>query len=379
VFWRIIRTLIHMRAARRFAWGVAALAAISGRVAAAQTLDQRQADRIEQALRQEGDAVVALADAAAGGRPLPSDFALSWHNDFLKARTGTFIPFVVGITRVEGRPAAALLYVRAARHQADDTDDRRPRMRRGDATGDVAVYPFEEIYPVDLAVEKTEPVRVTRGFSLGPGEYDLTVVVRERDREDERGRRRLASVVRHVLRVPDFSRPDLTTSSVMLADGLTVLREPPPPSEQARRPYVIGTRDIQLAADAVFRRSEELIVVFLVYNPTVTPEKHFDLEVEYHFFRKSSAGTGGEEPSVAVPKGLTVLPGERYFNRTEPQRFNPVVLGAEFDPTSGQPVMAGQGVSLAGFRDGDYRLSITVRDRVSGRTIERDVTFSVRS
>ena len=36
----------------------------------------------------------------------------------------------------------------------------------------------------------------------------------------------------------------------------------------------------------MFRRSEELIVVFLVYNPMVTTERQFDVKVEYHFFRK---------------------------------------------------------------------------------------------
>ena len=82
--------------------------------------------------------------------------------------------------------------------------------------------------------------------------------------------------------------------------------------------------------------------------------------MEYHFFRKSAAG-------------------EAYFNRTEPQRFNPIILGPQFDPSSGQPVMAGQGVPLAGFQDGEYRLAITVTDHVSGRRLARDVSFSVRS
>jgi hypothetical protein len=41
--------------------------------------------------------------------------------------------------------------------------------------------------------------------------------------------------------------------------------------------------------------------------------------------------------------------------------------------------MAGQGVPLAGFREGEYRLAIRVTDLVSGRSIERHVTFSVQS
>jgi hypothetical protein len=117
----------------------------------------------------------------------------------------------------------------------------------------------------------------------------------------------------------------------------------------------------------------------LVYNPSINQAKHFDLEVEYHFFRKSRVGSQPEDPPAGVPPGVAELPGERYFNRTESQRFNPQTLGAQFDPGSGQPVMAGQGVPLGGFPEGDYRLSIKVTDLVSGRSISRDVTFTVRS
>ncbi len=98
--------------------------------------------------------------------------------------------------------------------------------------------------------------------------------------------------------------------------------------------------------------------------------------MEYHFFRKSRAGEEGPGPSA--PAGVAALPGERYFNRTEPQRFNPVILGPNFDPAAGQPVLAGQGVPLAGFPEGEYRLSVRVTDLVAGRSLERHVAFTVR-
>ena len=125
------------------------------------------------------------------------------------------------------------------------------------------------------------------------------------------------------------------------------------------RPYLIGSSEIQPAADGILSRTEELIVVFLVYNPFVTSEGKFDIEVEYHFFRKTAAG-------------------EIYVNRTEPQRFTPAVLGARFDP-SVQPILAGQGVPLSGFEAGNYTLRITVADRISGRAVEREAAFTVGS
>jgi hypothetical protein len=345
-----------MRAAGRFAWNVLAAVMVGVSLDAAQNLDRRQLERAEETLRQEGEAVLALADAAAAGHPGPTDFEIAWHNDFLKAQAGTFIPFVVRIAAPQVRTRAALLYLRATTRGGGPAVE--GRREDAEATG-LGRYPFEAIYPVEMAASPSLPVRVTRGFSLPPGEYDLTVVVREREREAGRPPKPMASVLRRPLSVPDFATGALTTSSIILADGLADVPEIPPASQLLEHPYVVGGRDIQPAEDAIFRRQEELIVVFLVYNPAITPEKHFDLEVEYHFFKST-----GE--------------GETYFNRTEPQRFNPAVLGPHYDPSSGQPVMAGQGVPLAGFEAGDYRLAIKVRDFVSGRFVERQLRFSVR-
>ena len=69
--------------------------------------------------------------------------------------------------------------------------------------------------------------------------------------------------------------------------------------------------------------------------------------------------------------------GERYVTRTNPQRFNPSLMGAQFDPVAGTPILAGQGILLAGFEPGEYRLGITVTDLLSRQALTRDVTFSV--
>jgi hypothetical protein len=54
-------------------------------------------------------------------------------------------------------------------------------------------------------------------------------------------------------------------------------------------------------------------------------------------------------------------------------------MGAAFDPATGDPVMAGQVVPLAGFEAGDYRLDVQVTDLLSGKSISRDVFFTVGS
>ena len=330
-----------------------------------------RAEDTERSRRAEGQAIVGIADAAMNGDRVPSDIAIEWRNDFFKAQQGTFVPFVVTIDTSALRDRSLLLYVRLAARARTGADSpreaqgaraaaRRPPPRSEDSNH---VFAVEEIYAVELAVAPGQPQRVTRGFSAQAGDYDLVVVVRERQDARRPGGPRRAGVLSRRLTLPDFPPTDLNTSSIILADHLSVLERPlagVPPEE---RPYLIGLSEIQPAADAVLSRAEELLVVFLVYNPFVTPEGKFDIEVEYHFYAKVPAARDGE----------------RYFNHTKPQRFTPAILGPQFDPSAGHPLMAGQGVPLASFPEGEYRLAITVTDVVTGKSILREVVFTVVS
>jgi hypothetical protein len=360
--------------------------AVAATIAAQQHTHALQDDRLEQLHRREGEALIALADAALAGRSVPADLTINWRHDVLKAQQGTFVPFVVTIDRVSPPLPAILLYVRLIERSAalrpppadtprgDGTSSARSR-RDEDSMAASAV---EEVYPVDLRSAPPGPIRVSRGFSVRAGEYDLIVVARERvDPAHPSARRRAATLTKR-LTLPDFAPAELTTSSVMLADSLTVLDAAPPAEQAAERPYLIGLSEIQPAADNVFRRDEELIVVFLVYNPFVTPERKFDIEVEYHFFIKAAPGGRGGDGDVGSDTARPAVgKGERYFNHTKPQRFTPAIMGPGFDPTAGQPLMAGQGVPLAAFPEGEYRLAIRVTDVVTGKSIVRDVSFTV--
>jgi hypothetical protein len=327
------------------------------------------ADLIERTHREEGEAILAIADAALAGRQTPADFTLAWQNDFVKAQRGTFVPFTLTIDSAKLSKSAALVYVRATR---------RGQERIGRDRKESIAYPVDAIFPVELPREGALPARISRGFTVEPGDYDVFVVMRERIEPGASRPRPKAAVLRQTLVVPEFGSADLTTSSLMVADRLTPLTEAVPTDRLAERPYAIGLNEITPAADLVFRRDEELIVVFLVYNPLVTSERQFDLKVEYHFFRQVGPGAhngmeGGARPPVP-PR-----PGEMYFNRTEPQRFNPALMGSAFDPRSGEPVMAGQVVPLSGFENGQYRLDVHVTDLLSGKSVSRDVSFTVGS
>jgi hypothetical protein len=335
------------------------------------------AARAEELQRREGEAVIALADAELAGKRVPSDLAIQWQNDFLKAQRGTFVPFVVTIDASTLTRPSVLLYVRLAARAAAQRARRPTRLPAERAPEPVKDYPVEEIYPIDIRVAAGQPVRVARGFSAPAGDYDLVIVVRERVDPDQPTLPRRTGILSRRLVLPDFQTDELTTSSVILADRLTVLEAPPRDESPEERPYLIGLSDIQPAADNVFRRDEELVVVFLVYHPSVNQERKFDIEVEYHFFTK----TGGRgDRATKPPPGVTRPPardGERYFNHTKPQRFTPAIMGPQFDPSAGQPLMAGQGVPLASFPEGEYRLAIKVTDIVTAKSIQRDVAFTI--
>ena len=332
--------------------------------------EQAEREQIDRTHREEGEAILAIADAAMGGKAVPADFALSWHNDFVKARRGTFVPFTLSVdVSTFGRPSA-LVYVRAIRR---DESNRRPSRDERDSDA----YAVDAIFPVELTIVPGAVARISRGFAVEPGQYDIVVVMRERVASGASRTPVRAAVLKQPLAVPEFAAGELTASSVIVADRMTTLAEMVPADQLAERPYAIGQQEITPSLDRRFKRSGELIVVLLVYNPMVSGERQFDLKVEYHFFRQSSSGNR-TIPSVP-PAGGQARAGEQYFNRTDPQRFNPALMGNAFDPRSGEPVMAGQVVPLAGFEEGEYRLDVQVLDLLSGKSISRDVFFTVGS
>ena len=115
---------------------------------------------------------------------------------------------------------------------------------------------------------------------------------------------------------------------------------------------------VVVAPDHKFKKSQELIVLFQIYNPTVSPEKKFNLEATYTFY------TQGEG-------------GEKRFNATEPQTFSADSMGGGFDPTGNSSIQAGQGVPLQSFPEGTYRLEIKITDKLSNKVLTQNVNFTV--
>ena len=327
--------------------------------------DRREQARIEDALRREGDALVAMANAALERRGAGPGLTLTWRNDFFKAQPGTFVPFTISFDARAFSSGAALLYVRVERQSVPGGRADRPARSPS----------YETIFPVRVDPAARQPARITRGFAVPAGPYRVVVALREVPEEPRRPLtdRQGGTLVRD-LDVPDFWTGELAISTVMLADRVEPLEEPIPPAEIDEHPYVVGTNRIHPAAGSAFPQNRELVVVFLVYNPSVGIDKHFDVQVDYHLYRKDRANP---PPGGTPPDGPESRAGERYVTRTNPQRFNPSMMGAGFDPAAGTPILAGQGILLASFAPGEYRLQITVTDLLSRRSLSRDVAFAV--
>ena len=342
----------------RRAWSaflvVAGLAAVPGPTEGAQPLDAGAQER----------EIVSLANvvgAALRGEIVPAEEPFGWTNDFLKSsEQTTFVPFTLSIDESKLTTAAVAMYLFVA-----------PRGARAGA----AAAAFEDGYHVLLgtptgdgapssgAASSSGPAeegprfyRIRRGFWVPAGDYDVYVALSES--EVEPGATPATMMLRRALSVPDLWTGGFATSSVILAESIESLNAPPPPDQLPANPYTLGTMRILPKSTPVFSTSDELAMLFLVYNAGVTAAGMPDVIVEYAF---NVVGESGEE----------------FFNRTSPQAFNERTLPQGFDMNAGHQLVAGQAVPLSSFPPAEYRLEITVTDNTSGETLTHSVGFSV--
>jgi hypothetical protein len=364
---------------------VAALAAVTlaTGVTAAGAQDNKKKDKPDaaaqaqaQAQQQEIQALVRLADAAMAGQTATSDFAMQFQNDFIKAQQGrVWVPVILTIdpsklTNPAGEPAA--VYVRAAPRgmtappsaQAQQDKDKKDKKKKDknappDAKGMPSPYPFEDVsYNIELKPSAPgQPIRVLRGIGVPPGSYDLYIVLKEHPAQP--GAAVKTSILKQPLDVPNFNGNELATSSIILAQKVDQLPTALPADQQTEHPYTFGQTQIVISPDHKFTKADELIVLMQIYNPSVSPDKKFDIEATYTFFK-----TGPN--------------GETRFNATEPQSFTPEKMGPGFDPSSpDRSIQAGQGIPLLSFPEGNYRLEIKITDKLSSKVLTQSVSFSV--
>jgi hypothetical protein len=325
---------------------VAALAfAVAGSAAHAQQTAKQDDKKRSKQEQQEIEQLVKTVDAVMGGEPAPSDVQMTLTPYFLKSQEQrTFVPFVLD---VKGAPAAdAAMYVRIVNPSAQPD----PKAKKIE-------YPWDDIHFIPASALASG--KINRVFMAAPGTYDLYLAIKERLAEKApKDQVAKIGVLKTQITVPDYWSGELATSSIIVTDKVNVLNAPVSADEGRERPFVFGTQELVPASDMEFKKSEQLATFFQVYNAGLGPDGKPNLVMEYNFHRKE----GGEE---------------KFFNKTNPQTINASVLPATFDPSK-FPVPGGIEVPLTSFPEGDYRLEIKISDKATGKTLTKDVNFTVK-
>ena len=321
--------------------------------------------------------LVDVVGAALDGELVQHEDPFTFKSDFLKGMDGvSYVPFTVTLAPESLSESSVAMYVYVTPHvdeqavapEPPDELTEGPYPRR-QSTDDgrlglgLPTAVFEDAFFIDVSAAKGEdgPIVLSRAFTAVGGPYDVYVAIRDSMGELDAGSVAQAPpvlMVKSEVEVPDFWNGQLQTSSVIVAEVVEPLEQPLTPEEQSASPYSLGTARVVPRQDSNFAKTDELSLVMLVYNPTLTANQMPNLTIEYDFHTQSDAG-------------------EKFFNRTNSQEFNDETLPPGFDVSGGHQLVAGQSIPLAGFPEGAFRLQITVTDNAAGTSLVRDVNFNV--
>ena len=336
----------------------AVLTVITAVIAVAATTSAGRAQQESSDLEdQEIMSLASIVGAALQGQIVPTDEPFGWANDFLKStEQTTFVPFTLSVDQSKVSTPTVAMYIFVV---PQDALAAAPAAEPAADAG-VPVLPtpaFEDAYHVDLSAPTADGVyEIRRGFWAPGGEYDVYIALSESAVAD--GTEAKTMMLKMAVSVPNLWTDQLVTSTVIQAARIESLTALPPPDQQLANPYTLGTMRIVPKTGSDYLTTEELSLVFLVYNAGLTSSGLPDVSVEYTFNTRGPTG-------------------EVFFNRTNPQAFNEQTLPPGFDLALGHQLVAGQAVPLSGFPEADYRLEITVTDNTNGVSLTRSVDFSV--
>jgi hypothetical protein len=328
-------------------------------------VDNKQPKRSKQE-QADIEALVKMVDAASAGQTAPSDVPITWvMNDFIKAQGGaTYVPFVVNIDRSKVTKPNVWVYLRAvdknapppaaAPAPAADAKDSKDKDKNKQAAAPPMVqYAWNGVNAVDIPQDGLLP----RAVQLAPGEYDLFIAVKEKS-VDEKTPATKAGVLRHTLTVPDYNKPDLQVSTVLLAKGIEPLQAPMKPEEQQESPFTLGQLKVVRSYDHKFAKDGMLNLIYFIYGAKDIGGGKPNVQVEYTFYQKADTSKPYKKFAPRMKDAMTLPP---EFNLTQHQLEDDLV---DF--------------SLAGYPPGEYRLEIKVTDKgPGGQSLTQNVEFTI--
>jgi hypothetical protein len=314
--------------------------------------------------KKEIQLILKMVDEVAAGQPAPNDLDLKWvREDLLKAQGNKqYLPFSVMVdpSKVSGGKVSVYWRVVAKNEAAAAAPADGKKDDKKDDKNKKPEYAYEDINTIALTGGQAGPTRISRSFTVAPGDYDVFVVVKEPnpDKAPKNAPAPKVSLIKQPVTVPDLWNDELNTSSVIVAERIDPLPAPLTPQQQAERPYALGAMEIVPALDTKFTKQSELSTFLLIYNAKTDSANKPDVAVEYSFYVKADGA-------------------EKFFNKTNPQNLNAQTLPPQFDFAAGHQLQSGQAVPLASFPEGDYRLEIKITDKIASKSLTREVNFSV--
>jgi hypothetical protein len=303
--------------------------------------------------------IAKILDGIAAGQPAPNDLSLAWARADLLKGTNNFqyVPFTMTIdpTKVTGGNLSVYWRVVSKAPPAAVAAGEAPK---AGAAPKPPAYAYEYMTSSTIPSGQTNPSRISRSFTVGPGSYDVFVVVKEPTSTQRNAPPPKVSVLQQTWDVPDLWNNELNTSSVIVTDRVEPLAAPLTPQQQIERPYALGSREIIPSLDLKFGTAGELTMFLLIYNPGTDSGNKPDVTVEYNFYTRQ--GTS-----------------EKFFNKTPPQRLSAATLDPSFNMAAGHQLPSGQTIPLKVFPAGDYRLEVKVTDNLASKSVTRDVNFTV--
>lgn len=301
--------------------------------------------------KKELTAISTMVTSMATGQAAPNDMALTWvSHDMLKAQGNKeYVPFSVTVDPSKLTAGKVSLYWRVVSKDAPAPDPKKDDKNKPPS------YAYENLHSLTIPAGQAAPMRISRSFVVGAGDYDVYVVAKEPDPK-KKGEAAKTATIKQSITVPDLWNGELNTSSIILASAIDPLPAPLTMAQQEERPYALGNVEIQPAASSKLSKKSDLSVFLLIYNAKVNESNSPDVTVEYNFF--------------AIQNGA-----EKFFNKTNPQALNAQTLPPGFDPAAG--MTNGQTVPLASFPEGDYRLEIKITDKLTTKSLTREMKFSV--
>ena len=336
----------------------------SGPTSQAVQMPRPQPDPDTVALVHFVDAAIVAAPVVQTSDQTQGDIPLKWESaHFIKGQNGAYIPFSVSFDPALARSTDVAVYIRAV--EKSQLPGVAAALSPASAAGTRPPAPRYAWDNVHFLPRPTDG-RITRAIALPPGDYELFVAVKERTSPaptvtstPPTAMPLKTGLLRHPLTAPDFNKPELQTSSVMLASAVQPVSSKLSPAEQEANPYVFGLMRIVPSSDGRFAKMNELQLLFWVYGATGLAGGKPDVSIDYSFFQKQPDGT------------------DKYFNKTRPQELNPSTLPPEFNLAAGHQLPGSLIVDLMSFPSGDYRLEIKVTDKPSGKVVTQNVPFTV--